>query len=328
MRYTLLLLLTICAFLFSISKSLPPFLENDQPKAPDYADSKNWSALPFRKDAADLIPKNENWINDSLKDVDVFYIYPTIYMNGKTWNADANNKKLNKRIDKYPVKFQASIFNQVGRIYAPRYRQAHIKSFYDSTANGKAALDFAYEDVKKAFEYYMKHYNNGRPIIIVSHSQGTFHARQLLKDYFDTPEMKQKLVCAYVVGFGIYPEKYEMLKPCQDATTTNCYVTWSSFKEGYKPKEVDMLIGKTCVNPISWKINNEKATGKGGILLNVNRKKLFTSEVQIKDNFLWVKTNMIIVRKINVMHLADFNLYWYDIRKNVAERVNEYLKKK
>ena len=226
------------------------------------------------------------------------------------------------------VKFQASVFNQVGRIYAPRYRQAHIKSFYDSTENGKAALDFAYEDVKKAFEYYLRNYNNGRPIIIASHSQGSFHARRLLKDYFDTPEMKQKLVCAYVIGFGIYPEKYELLKPCNDALATNCYVTWSSFKKGYTPENVNMLFGKICVNPISWKTNNEKATSKSGILLNLNRKKLFKSEVQIKENYLWVKTNMLIVRKINVMHLADYNLYWYDIRKNVADRVTEYWKKK
>ena len=89
-----------------------------------------------------------------------------------------------------------------------------------------------------------------------------------------------------------------------------------------------MLFGKICVNPISWKTNNEKATSKSGILLNLNRKKLFKSEVQIKENYLWVKTNMLIVRKINVMHLADYNLYWYDIRKNVADRVTEYWKKK
>lgn len=324
--------ITFFLFLFSCSisqsKTLPPFKATDQPAAPDYSNEKNWSVLPFRKDAADLTPKAEKWIKDSLKQVDVFYVYPTLYMKGKTWNASITNKKLNKKIDNLPVKLQASVFNAVGRVYAPRYRQAHVKSFYDSTENGKAALDFAYQDVKAAFEYYMKHYNNGRPIIIVSHSQGTFHTRQLLKDYFDTPEMKQKLVCAYVVGFGIYPEKYEILKPCEDATATNCYVTWSSFKKGYTPKGVNMLFGKTCVNPISWKMDTTKVIGNGGMLFNVNRKKHFKSEVQLKDNFLWVKTNMLIVRKFNVMHLADFNLYWYDIRKNVSDRVAQYLNKK
>ena len=40
-----------------------------QPAAPDYSLQKNWSALPFRADAADKLPKGEEWIDDSLKAV-------------------------------------------------------------------------------------------------------------------------------------------------------------------------------------------------------------------------------------------------------------------
>ena len=181
-----LFLLTSC-----YSHKLQAFKAEDQPVAPDYSNEKNWSALPFRFDAGDFTLKNETWINDSLKDVDVFYIYPTLYKSGKTWCADLSNKKLNKDLDKLPVKFHTAIFNRVGRVYAPRYRQAILESFFDTTGNGKKALDFAYADVKRAFEYYMKNYNHGRPIILVSHSQGTTHARRLLKEEFDTPEMKK-----------------------------------------------------------------------------------------------------------------------------------------
>ncbi len=277
-----------------------------------------------------MIPKKESWINDSLKDVDVFYIYPTLYMKGKTWNADVNKKKLNKRIDKLPVKYQASVFNATARVYAPRYRQAIVDVFKDSTSPRKEALDFAYQDVKIAFEYYMKHYNNGRPVIIASHSQGSTHARELIKDYFDTPEMKSKLVCAYVVGFAMYPEEYKVLKPCDDANETNCYVTWASFKDGYEYKDIskDLLVGKVCVNPISWKMDTINAIGKGGFLLNASRKKLYHTEAKIHDDLLWVKSNMVIARKANILHLLDYNLYWYDIRQNVAERVKTYLSNK
>ncbi len=41
------------------------------------------------------------------------------------------------------------------------------------------AFDLAYEDLKTAFENYLKHYNKGRPIIIASHSQGSLHALRL-----------------------------------------------------------------------------------------------------------------------------------------------------
>src|SRR5437870_3491972 len=91
----------------------------DQPAAPDYSQEKNWSALPFHEDAADEIPSSETWVNDSLKQADVFYIYPTIYMKGKSWNADVNNKTLNKKIDNKPVKYQATVFNNSARVYAP-----------------------------------------------------------------------------------------------------------------------------------------------------------------------------------------------------------------
>lgn len=311
------------------SQTLPAkFVAADQPPAPDYSLTKHWSALPFHNDKADVIPKSENWVSDSLKEVDVFYIYPTLYSKGKTWCADVNDQKLNKRLDKLPVQFQASPFNQVARVYAPRYRQGIIKCFYDTTGTGEEALNFAYADVKRAFEYYMAHYNNGRPVIIASHSQGTRHARQLLKDYFDTPKMKQQLVCAYIIGFGVFPEWYSVLTPCNQSAETNCYITWASFKRGYVPEKGSMLVGKTCVNPISWTTDTLSATTSGGMLLSVKAKKRFKTTAQIHNNYLWVKTNAPFVQTWKVLHLMDYNLYWMDIRKNVAFRVAEYLKKK
>jgi hypothetical protein len=302
------------------------FKAENQCTAPDYSNEKYWSALPFREDAAFVTPNGEQWKNDSLKEVDVFYIYPTLYRKGNTWCADVNDEKLNKKLDKLPVKYQASPFNKVARVYAPRYRQAHIDSFSDSTGVGRQALDFAYGDVKAAFEYYLKYYNNGRPIIIVSHSQGTCHARRLLKDYFDTPDMKKKLICAYVVGYGIFPEQYQLLKPCGNAAETNCYVTWSSFKEGYEPEEGSVLVGKVNVNPVSWKTDTVTACGKGGILLSINRKKYYCTKAKVQGGYLSVKTNMPFVRKWKVMHLVDFNLFWQEIRENVALRAAEYKK--
>jgi hypothetical protein len=149
-----------------------------------------------------------------------------------------------------------------------------------------------------------------------------------LKDYFDTPEMKKKLVCAYIVGYGIFPEWYSVLTPCKEATETNCYITWASFKRGYVPEQGSLLVGKTCVNPISWTIDTIPASTSGGMLLSVKAKKRFKSTAQIHNNYLWVKTNAPFVQTWKVLHLMDYNLYWMDIRKNVALRVAEYLKKK
>jgi hypothetical protein len=328
MKKIFLALISYC-LLSNINAQLPKiFNPQEQPKAPDYSNSNSWISLPFRKDGADITPKYEEWISDSLKNVDVFFIYPTIYAKGKTWNADIYDEKLNKKIDNTTIKFQASVFNQVGRVYAPRYRQGIIDCFYDTSEAGKKSLDFAYQDVKKAFEYYMKYYNNGRPIIIASHSQGTRHARLLLKEYFDTPAMKEKLVCAYVVGYGIYPSTYSILKPCEDAQQTNCYVTWSSFKNNYIPNNDTLLWARSCVNPISWKCDTMPSSCKSGIFLNINKKKGYETTAQIHNNYLWVKTKVPFMPFFKVMHLLDYNLYWSSIRKNVKERVDEYLSKR
>ena len=330
-----IILLSLLSLLSTGIFSQPPatFRAEDQPAAPDYTQSKYWTALPFRQDAADVIPPSEAWVSDSLKDVDVFYIYPTIYSKGNTWNADVNDEKLNRKIDNLPVRFQAGVFNASCRVYAPRYRQGHIKCYSDSI-NGPKGLDFAYQDVKRAFQYYLDHYNNGRPIIIASHSQGSNHSIRLLREFFDGTPLAKQLVCAYVVGMGMDPSSYKVIQPCSQPMETGCYVTWSSFKDGFDPGK-NLLKGKVCINPITWTRDTSfvpASSSLGAIFLKIKHKKwLHASSAQIHHDqqydYLWVKTRLPFVRTWNVLHLVDYNLYWYDIRKNVADRVNAYLKK-
>ena len=75
---------------------------------------------------------------------------------------------------------QASAFNGCCSIYAPYYRQASIYSYYDTDEVREEIHAFVYQDVKKAFEYFIKNYSNGRPFIIASHSQGTHHSLDCL----------------------------------------------------------------------------------------------------------------------------------------------------
>jgi len=171
---------------------------------PDYADIRYWAAHPWKKDPSDSISKG---IKDEAIDtsVDVFFLHPTTLTDkesqGKIWNADINDAELNAKTDFSSILYQASVFNKSCRVFAPRYRQAHIYSFFSKdTVSSKAALDLAYQDIKTAFEYYLKFYNKGRPIIIASHSQGTFHAGRLLKEYFENQPLQKQLVLTYING--------------------------------------------------------------------------------------------------------------------------------
>lgn len=315
----------------AFAKKLPAFDSEKPGLAPDYTQEKFWAALPFRQDAADVIPPGETWVSDSLKDVDVFYVYPTLYTKGKHWNADLTDEKLNKRIDEKPVYFQASVFNQSCRVYAPRYRQAIVEVFFKESEDGQKALDFAFNDVKNAFEYYLKHYNNGRPIIIAGHSQGSYHTRRLIKDYFDNSTLKNRLVAAYIIGYQINNKMYEQLSMCQNSTQTGCFVSWMSYKEGVKPKW-EMTKTTECINPLTWTSDPNPvpaSASKGTVLLNFDKIKPQVTAATIHNSegsILWVKTKMPVLRLLKNLHIADYNLFWTDIRQNVKDRINAFWK--
>ena len=91
------------------------------PPAPDYESLEYWVAHPEKKDMADLVPGRGELIDyQSSADVDVFFIYPTIYSKRQhkdhPWFADVNDKRLNKKIENSTIKYQATVFNSVGRI--------------------------------------------------------------------------------------------------------------------------------------------------------------------------------------------------------------------
>jgi len=179
-------------------------------KSIDYSQLENWAAHPNKRDNADKIPRAEHLASTSLK-ADVFFIHPTIYNNkgsDLSWNPKIDDEELNERVDNSTILFQASAFNAAGRVFAPRYRQAHLVSYStNDKKSAEAAFKLAYNDVKKAFEYYLEYYNQGRPIIIASHSQGTTHAGPLLREFFDGRALKNRLVAAYLIGMPV-PKNY------------------------------------------------------------------------------------------------------------------------
>ena len=146
--------------------------------------------MPFRKDSADLTPDTIFTDLQSESSVDVFFLHPTSYTGTKGqrfWNAPLDDEKVNRKTDRTSIRHQASIFNGAGKIYAPRYRQAHLHAYFTKNEKELAqqAFDLAYRDVAAAFQYYLDHYNKGRPIILACHSQGTTHGMRLLKEFFD-----------------------------------------------------------------------------------------------------------------------------------------------
>ncbi|WP_462253716.1 DUF3089 domain-containing protein [Ekhidna sp.] len=307
------------------------------PAAPDYSQMQYWIAHPDTEDMADMVPgKGELKESQATAEVDVFFIYPTIYTKRQDkehpWFADVNDEKLNKEIANSTIKNQASVFNGSGKIYSPLYRQAHIGVYYiDNLPLKVEALDFAYQDVKKAFQYYLENWNNGRPIIIASHSQGTNHAVNLLRDFFENRPLMDQLVAAYIVGMPLDKGTFSYIPICEDSDDTGCWLTWNTYAKGYYPKDHDFWYADALnVNPLTWTTDTAYVSAdnnKGGVLRNFKKIRPGISDAQNADGMLWIdKLNFFWSFLINWdrYHIVDYNLFYINIRENVEERVKSY----
>lgn len=333
----LFLILIICSCGTSYN-TVYSFRHIPQHQAPDYSNPDHWAALPFKRDYADEVP------NDMIKDqqkqskIDVFFIHPTTFgdPDSPEWNASVSDSLTNHYTDFWAIRHQATAFNNVGKIYAPRYRQAHIKSYYHLDEGGREAILFAYEDVKKAFEYYLKYYNQGRAFIIASHSQGSTHASFIIRDYIDKSPLAEKMIAAYLVGMSIDKDLYENIAPCLAAHQTNCFVSWQTYSEGYLPEDHfdEYRKNALAINPISWSANEDYSNysdHKGVLMYNFKTvyKKSLKAKVNKKKNIVWItppKVPFAFLFKRDNYHIADYNLYWFNIRENAALRVDEFFK--
>jgi hypothetical protein len=330
--------------LFFISCSSPRYVhsihynfKSDSGK-PDYSNLNYWAAHPDKYDPSDNVPSDlRNETKDSA--ADVFFIHPTTYTDSKMpmgWNADIDDEELNTKTDKSTILYQASVFNEYCRVYAPRYRQASLQAFFtNDKQQGEAALDTAYQDVREAFVYYLKNYNHARPIIIASHSQGTWHAAKLLKEFFEGKPLQKQLVCAYIIGLPVFTNYFTELKPCADSTATGCFVTWRTFEEGYiSPLIAQEKLKAFVINPLTWTMDTTLAKtelNKGSILKNFDKVIPGLEHAQIHGNILWVNKPKFfgsIFLRIKNYHIADYNFFYNNIRENTGTRIHSFMIKK
>lgn len=318
------------------SKNISGYTMLKDYQEPDYSRLDNWAAHPFKHDPSDSVPAS--LLTQTIKDstVDVFFLHPTTLTSGEDTNRNAfiSDAALNKKTDHTSVLYQASAFNEC-RVFAPRYRQAHYRNYFDTdTTNSGHAFDLAYRDVKEAFRYFLDHYNNNRPIIIASHSQGTTHAKRLLKEFFENSVLKNRLVAAYIIGMYIPENYFTDLTMCETATETGCFVGWRTYKKGYEPDFVKKeKYAALVTNPLTWTTTNEYAPyrlNKGGVITNFNRLRMGLADAQIHNGVLWINRPHIpgsILLRMKNFHVGDINLFYVNIRENVRTRISAFWKR-
>ena len=204
----------------------------------------------------------------------------------------------------------------------------HIQSYYD-LKNGLQAFEVAYSDVKKAFIHYWENFNKGHKFIIAGHSQGTNHTERLLKEIIlENDIMKNQLIISYLPGMPI-KQFHNDLPPCSSPNQLDCFLSWRTIAEGYFPNDWEVSDSISCVNPITWATDSllSKKEEHLGILFQ-NHKIHYPNSIEtyVNKGVAWIKPIKIPFARFYKMknyHIADYNLFWLNIRNNLRFRLNK-----
>ena len=302
--------------------------------------------------------KPEHWLNipsATDKAVDVFYLYPTSY--SKVNKDDPNIGPINDpgmlKGSKLDYARQATAFEPVGNIFAPYYRQ--VDSTYKSTLpladQDKIEQTTPKADVFAAFDYFIQHYNNGRPYILVGHSQGANELAYLLSEYMKAnPKVYSRMIAAYVIGYsitGTYLAANPHLKFAEGADDTGVIISYNTEAPVIGGVNPVTMPGGIAINPISWTRSEKLATAAenaGSILLNKDG----SVEVDNAGNFARVKNvadaqvnlarGVVICSTVDpakfspgpaalsgIYHRFDYPFYYFNLRENAANRARIFL---
>lgn len=219
------------------------------PKAPDYGQASAWALNPAGQTARQLTGP-----------VDVFFVHPTTFNGGRDWNAPIDDKAAARQLERVMLPNYAGPFARVGRVFAPRYRQASLYAYrMKLDDDSRDARRFAYGDVLNAFRYYLAHYNFGRPYIVVGVEQGADLADRLLRQEVDrNPGLSAKLAAAYLIDAVIPAAGYGPNAPvpaCRQRAQTRCVVAFASVDDD-DPATARSLLNRAMVWTPDWMLDN------------------------------------------------------------------------
>jgi hypothetical protein len=311
---------------------------------PDYANTTNWVSRPGQSAVADWRPEGfEEAATPHI--AATFFVHPTTYLQTDRWNAPLMPGGDTESRTNIFVRSQASVFNGISDIWAPRYRQAAFGAFLLRSADAQKALDFAYADVLSAFDKFLAEQPARRPLILAAHSQGSLHLLRLLAERRSV--IGSRLIAAYVVGWpvGVTADLPATgLSACAGADDVGCVLSWQSFGQPANPRLVTDawvgtrgLTGKSratadllCVNPISGERGGSAPASANLGTLHPNS--AFTSAslrpgevgARCEGGFLLVDGQLPSLGPFalpgNNLHPFDYALFWGSLRRDAERR--------
>ena len=326
-----------------------PFQTYEKPAAPNYSTAEAWLAQP------DL---TQDPFEHPSAGGDVFVVVPSVYRGGKHWVLPSDDLKRKGKLQRIARPNYVAPYGRAGRLFAPYYRQASLYTFMTTREDARKAQDFAYQDVRRAFQSFLKTSPPERPIILVGHNQGASHVQRLLSDFF-TGDLKKRLAVAYVIDYPLPKDLFETtlkgLEPCETKDDTGCVVGFGAFMPGddviakrfvsrllvHNGQDYSSVNGRPliCMNPLLWNQSEDYAPQRlhlGGIAaegLDPDMEPAaMTKQVgaQCQDGILFVDKpkSRSLRRPFKVggkFRTLPSNLFYEDLRVNAVIRVQSLL---
>ncbi|WP_300541804.1 DUF3089 domain-containing protein [Maricaulis sp.] len=252
---------------------------------PDYDAAENWLCRPGREDACDIdldttivhadgSTETETFVAAEDPAVDCFYVYPTVS------NDPGVNSDLAANDEEYRViAAQFARFGSVCRTFAPMYRQITLTALRAMmTGEGQILPQngaLAYLDVQAAFQHYLDRDNDGRPFVLIGHSQGARMLEQLVARVVDGQPVQERMLSAMLIGYNLTtPEgetaggSFQHIPTCEGPDQTGCVIGYVTFRADAPPPE-NSRFGKVaedgldvmCTNPADLAGNSDAPLG-------------------------------------------------------------------
>jgi hypothetical protein len=199
-----------------------PFQTYHPPAAPDYANAVSWA----------LIPAQPSLWRASDPPADVFFVAPTTFNGGRDWNGPIGDRRADNLLTRVMLPNYAGPFQRVGRVFAPRYRQASLYSFMTNKEDAQDARRFAYGDVRRAFQLFLQRYSQGRPFVVVGVEQGGGLAARLVSDVVaNDPQLLDRFAAAYLIDTLVPAGDYgpgSKTPACTAKGQAGCVLAWQA----------------------------------------------------------------------------------------------------
>ncbi|MCP4435158.1 MAG: DUF3089 domain-containing protein [Actinomycetia bacterium] len=183
--------------------------------------------------------------------IDCIYYYPTISTDpGANSDLDPGESEIGI------TQNQAARFAEVCNVYAPVYRQTPLTAMFsgiEARESGTATTlpaddpanprNIAYGDVRDSFMHYLATKNEGRPFVLMGHSQGAGHLNRLISEEIDgNDELRDQMLSALLIGSSVTVDggdndSFENVAGCSSPNETNCVISYATFYEAEPPPD-------------------------------------------------------------------------------------------